>query len=235
MGKPTIRDVRSAALDRDRKVSEVLQLALVVALSRDDQEFAQWIRQELNGEQPNPVPSHRKVMGQLYSGTPQAAGPVTFIGDTMGLQEVLSTRYIPTPIREIEEFVDSPTLTMAFFQFPQDLINDLPLDKDLYGNKPQMFLAVQKPPFSSILGKVRNKVLEWACENDDGDEPSSSPVTTQTITDSGAFGPTFHTQINQSGSGNQIQIQNSRASPGVLERILGKILAIAFRDPDSEK
>lgn len=235
MGKPAFRDVRVAALDSDRKVSEVLQLALVVALSRNDQEFAQWIRQELNGEQPNPAPSHRKVVGQLYSGTPQAAGPVTFIGDTMGLQEVLSTRYIPTPIREIEEFVDSPKLTMAFFQFPQDLINDLPIDKDLFGNKPQMFLAVQKPPFSSILGKVRDKVLEWACTNDDEDDPSSSPATGQDIAVSGVSGPTFLTQITQSGSGNQIQMQNSCTSPGVLERILGKILAIAFRDPDSEK
>lgn len=251
--KPDIPDLLAAALDSDpnRKVSDVLRCALVVAANRNEEEFYQWAHQELNGYQVSPVHPHRMVRGRLYSGTPQAPNTVTFIGDTFGLREVLSTRHFPNPIGEIEFFVENPKLSTMLIDLPQDLVNELPLAKDTFVGEPRMFLEVPKPAFISVLEKVHTEVLIRAqaiCGSASKPPPpfaNRGSINQLIMQDSVVYGNVqvgSGTQVQASsgaqvqvGSGNQIRVDNSGIPPETLLKLAEMFREVTGSDPKSPK
>lgn len=232
--RPTISDLLAAILDPNRKLSDVLRLALLVDACRNDMGFSQWVLQELNGYQFGPVPPHRLVWGQPYTGTPQSPGRVSFTAETLELREVLSTHQIRTPIGEIESFTTNPRLSVILVDLPQDAVEAFSRVTAFVG-EPQMFLEISKPPVSSILEAVRTHLMLWAQEYDvrDSDSPPPAHVRESASALGAHDSARYSYTIIQTGPESQVQIGNLGVSPEILSGITALVREIKRAGPTS--
>lgn len=153
-----VLQLQSAALDRDKPISDLLRMALVTAAKLGVTEIEEWLRHELDGYGEAPIPEYRKLRGELRARNPFHGWlPVQF--PSAEALERYSIGLIGEPISAIEKLVKDS----AVIGFGLPAAIDFNLRKSMNYNVP-ILLHVQSPTVHTILDAVRNRVLDWSLQ-----------------------------------------------------------------------
>jgi hypothetical protein len=135
-------------------VAELPRKALLVAKKLDLDDFALWIKAELEGYRTGAdVPDYRRVSGELRAKNPMR-GWVRVMFDDAEFREALSSAPIGQPISEVEEpCVNSKQLMIRRHEVEQyaELLGQVALP---------VYLHITAARLKSILQSVRQLVLE---------------------------------------------------------------------------
>jgi hypothetical protein len=186
-----LRDIQDAAINSEIDISTVLRQCKVLAVRLGNENFKNWVDQELNGYNINDnLPDYRilsvdsKGYFSGYGGhrVNNADIPLIFIPEQF--RETLSNAYCALPISAYEALLKSSQGENLQEQWPHELVV-------AYGNRIYENLtcisAWKVIPYSSMVSlvdSVRNRVLNFVLEieseaPDAGDAPSNTPPLSQ--------------------------------------------------------
>lgn len=156
-----VEELQKDALNQKVKVTELLQKSLVVATKLKLDEFASWVRLELDGYGKAKVPAYRVLHGAPQVFNPyRGYQPLHF--DSAESAKRFSKMHFNTPIGEIEhDLVGSIKSGSDAFQvsFSPELEKRL-MDAIEFHLQPS--LRMNASQFQGILDAVRKIVLEWS-------------------------------------------------------------------------
>ncbi|MBL4894233.1 MAG: hypothetical protein JKY59_05085 [Emcibacter sp.] len=155
-----INKLQQKTLDSNCSLSNVLRLALTVAVKLDLAEFEEWLQKELNGYgSKDIIPIYRQIKGQPKVHNPYN-GWIPLLSEDSDYMEMISSRSIGMSIGEIESLQDGMSSdTQLQINYPPHLEAEIMKGME-FVFKPVLFIA---PTFAiAILEVVRNKVLDWA-------------------------------------------------------------------------
>lgn len=96
-----VEELQKDALNHDVRVTELLQKSLVVATKLKLDDFATWVRQELDGYGSSEVPEYRVLHGEPQVFNPyRGYQPLDF--EDPEQKKVISKMHFDTPIGELE-------------------------------------------------------------------------------------------------------------------------------------
>jgi len=156
-----VEELQKDALNSDVKVTELLQKSLVVATKLKLDEFADWVRLELDGYGRNEVPEYR-----VLHGTPQVFNPYRgyqplHFGDTK-YAERFSKMHFNTPIGELEHDLLSAkeSGSDAFQVSYSPSVEKMLMDAIHFRLQPSLHISASQ--FQGVLDAVRKIILEWS-------------------------------------------------------------------------
>jgi hypothetical protein len=155
-----IEELQRDALDRDVRVTELLEKCLVVATKLRLNEFADWVHLELDGYGEKTVPEYRVLSGTAMVFNPyQGYQPLQF--ESADGAERFSKMHFNTPLGQMEYQLLSSEESGSAFQVsftPQ--IEKMLRDSIEFGLQPSLrFGAAQ---IQGVLDAVRKIILEWS-------------------------------------------------------------------------
>jgi len=157
-----VLDLQAAALDPNRRVSDLLRTVLLVATKLDIGEFRDWANRELRGYgNSDTVPPYRHVRGQLRAHNPYHGWVPVMLEDT-AMHEKLSVRPIGQAVSELEDL---------YYSDRKDGTLQVPLQHDwlrkVFGHTEAFALGmvptllVDRSTIVGIIDAIRNVVLSW--------------------------------------------------------------------------
>lgn len=156
-----VEELQKDALNQNVKVTELLQKSLVVATKLKLDEFASWVRLELDGYGEAEVPAYR-----VLHGTPQVFNPYRgyqplHFGSTEHAKR-FSKMHFNTPIGQIEhDLIGAIKSGSDAFQVSFSPEHEKRL-MDAIEFRLQPSLHINASQFQGILDAVRTIVLEWS-------------------------------------------------------------------------
>ena len=100
-----VLELQAAAIDHERKVDELLRMALVVATKLKQDELRAWCEKELKGYGREQVPAYRVVRGELKARNPFHGWIPVMVTDAE-LMRRLTERPVGSSISELEHLLD---------------------------------------------------------------------------------------------------------------------------------
>ena len=157
-----VQEIQELATDPAVDLIALLRKSLLVATKLHQNEFAQWIRCELNGYDDKPdVPPYRKLNAEAWVKNP-VHGLVPWLFGDSKLSDAFCRISVRDPIGSLKHVVDnhqngrsSPT-----YPFTPQQISYLMQHQDFPKNPPVRTLSENQ--LASILDVVRTAILEWA-------------------------------------------------------------------------
>lgn len=152
-----VLELQTEAISPNTKVSDLLRKALVVASKLKIREFEQWAKNELQGYEGDPIPTYRRVKGEVKAFNP-ARGWIPAIIKDAKIAELLSQRPIGQSVGVLEELISGKDKD-GFLTIPYhpELQNKLRGVGDLVPE-----LVIGRSQVFGILEAVRNIILEWS-------------------------------------------------------------------------
>lgn len=146
--------------------SNLLKHALVVAKKLDDEEFAEFISQELKGYKNSPLPAHRKVRGHVII-IPQPFGSLQYVSLhdlDVGAERKVSLAYVAETVPIIENTLNSQgdggIFVVGFNPENKGILPPLLDSREEYG------ILLQNSQLKELLDDVRTIVLDWAIKRE---------------------------------------------------------------------
>lgn len=154
-------ELQLAALNPDRKVADLLRMALVVARKLGVADFEAWVNAELNGYEPDTeCPKYRQLRGDLKAWDPHQ-GWISVVFRNSDIAEIVAKNPNTQRISELESVLaeganaDGPlilnypaaaeAMLMKSFQIPR-----------------RPALHIGRSQIQGLVDAVRNKVLDWS-------------------------------------------------------------------------
>src|SRR5262245_16055668 len=107
--KPLVVELQQSVLDRTIKCSELLRLALTVAIKLDASEFEHWIRREMKGYQDiGGMPAYRIVRGRLMAENSLGNWVPVHFKESSDIERTVSTVHVAQAVAELEALVAGP-------------------------------------------------------------------------------------------------------------------------------
>lgn len=156
-----VEDLQKDALNHDVSVTELLQKSLVVAIKLKLEEFASWVRRELDGYGKEEVPEYRVLHGSPQVFNPYRGYQPLHFGD-VEYAKCFSKMYFDTPIGELEhELIAARKSGSSAFQvsYPPSVEKKL---MDAIEFRLQPSLHINASQFQRVLDAVRKIILEWS-------------------------------------------------------------------------
>jgi len=156
-----VEDLQKEALDRHVSVTELLQKSLVVATKLKLDEFAFWVRQELDGYGAQEVPKYRVLHGAPQVFNPyRGYQPLHFASVEQANR--FSKMHFNTPVGELEHDLigarDSGS--EAFHVSFSPSVEKALMDCIQFSLQPSLHISASQ--FRGILNAVRKIILEWS-------------------------------------------------------------------------
>lgn len=155
-----VLELQKDAMDPNIEISDLLRKAYIVAKKLKIKELENWIKLELNGYNSEEVtiPKYRKVHGSLKYFNP-FYGYSDFVIEDSKLQETASTRYLNSPLAEIEDlYKKSKNIVVINIESDAMAIFRKYFNSNVVPEK----IHVSVSQLKSILDSVRNIILEWS-------------------------------------------------------------------------
>ena len=219
-----VEELQKDALNHDIKVKALLQKSLVVATKLKLDDFAAWVRQELDGYGEAEVPKYRELHGAVQVFNPyQGYQPVEF--QNIDHAKRFSKMQFNTPIGELEhDLINAQDSGSDSFQ-----ISFTPAVEKMLMNaisfRLQPSLRLNASQFQGVLDAVRMVILEWSLKLEEdgitGEGMSFSPEEKNK-----AKGDTYHIRNYIEGNiqDSQIQIEATDSSQvKIIEFDTGKL------------
>ncbi len=156
-----VEELQKDALNSDVKITELLQKSLVVATKLKLDEFADWVRLELDGYGENEVPEYRVLHGAPQVFNPYRGYQPLHFGDT-NHAERFSKMHFNTPIGELEHDLLSAkeSGSDAFQVSYSPSIEKMLMDAIDFRLQPSLHISASQ--FQGLLDAVRKIILEWS-------------------------------------------------------------------------
>jgi hypothetical protein len=156
-----VQELQKDALNQNLKVTELLQKSLVVAAKLKLNEFASWVRFELDGYGETEGPAYR-----VLHGTPQLFNPyrgyLPLYFRSAELAKRFSKMHFNTPIGQIEhDLINAIKFGSDAFQISfSPEVEKMLMDSIKISLQPSLHMNASQ--FQGILDAVRKIVLEWS-------------------------------------------------------------------------
>ena len=156
-----VEELQKDALNHSVKVTELLQKSLVVASKLKLDEFAAWVRLELDGYGENTVPDYRILHGAPQVFNPYRGYQPLHFGDVEHAKR-FSKMHFNTPIGEVEhDLIGAKESGSDAFQVSYSPTVEKMLMKAIdYRLQPSLHLSASQ--FQGVLDAVRKIILEWS-------------------------------------------------------------------------
>lgn len=156
-----VEELQEDALNHEIRVTELLHKSLVVATKLRLDDFASWVRLELEGYGDNEVAPYRVLHGAPHVLNPEVGYQPLFFSN-VGYAEQFAKMSYNKPIGEIEYNLDrasqsdSDSFHISFSPKVEKYL------MDAMGVRMQPFFFVNASQFQCILDAVRKIILEWS-------------------------------------------------------------------------
>ena len=156
-----VEDLQKDALDHDIKVTELLQKSLVVATKLNLEDFASWVRLELDGYGKEEVPEYRVLHGAPRVFNPYRGYQPLHFGD-VDHAERFSKMHFNTPIGELEhDLIGARKSGSDSFHVSYSLsVEKMLMNAIDYNLQPSLHISASQ--FQGVLDSVRKIILEWS-------------------------------------------------------------------------
>jgi hypothetical protein len=156
-----VLELQKEAMDEQRRVSDCLRKALIVATKLNLGEFRDWIEKELKGyKKDDPIPEYRKVKGVVEFHNPYHGWCPVLFKDSKS-KEAFSTRYINQTIGELEELLKGlGPKEKTMIEIPPEILQRAFPEQLELGLVP--CLNIGQSEIFGIIETVRNMLLEWS-------------------------------------------------------------------------
>jgi hypothetical protein len=152
-----IEQIQRDALDPKVRVSDLLRRVKLAAVKLDLGAVEDWVENELNGYEDQPVPEYRAV-----TGVPMSRNPYLGWQPIGGAIDDMSSKKVGVPISALEETVNAPAGSQVQFPYSDEVVERL---NKLNGTRGWLAaLVVDRTAMVPIVDHVRNLVLDWACK-----------------------------------------------------------------------
>jgi len=153
-----VTELQKKAIGTETAVSDLLRLALVVAVKLKLPEFESWINHELQGyERVDDIPSYRMMRGTVVSQNPYQ-GWIPLLFQDPEQEKVLSQRSLGQSIAALEDLIGDKGADGSFgIPFPPGSFR-----ADFIRRHGPMVLQIQRADIRAIIDGVRTSILNWA-------------------------------------------------------------------------
>jgi AbiTii len=158
-----VLEIQQAAMDRTRRVEDVLRMALAAAAKLGVSDIQVWLERELNGYAGLPtdeIPRYRHLRGEVKGWNDLHGWQPIFIRDAK-VPEAVSTRPVDSPISELADLTAKPDDGLFVSGYHPDQLKAL---QKAIGQVVHIRLHVSKSAIVGILDAVRTRTLKWALE-----------------------------------------------------------------------
>lgn len=240
-------EVRDDILNPSLKLSDILRRAKVLAYELNNQEFKDWIDQELNGYRAGAEtrPDYRKMgtsayghfVGAFGSEIKNIAIPTVNLHEV--LQEFASTRFMPEGIRALETMLESGE-DIYREPWPADIVM-LISSRVIQGmNCLSAWNMFTRTQIEGILDTVRNRLLDFILElgelQQDVVGESARAITKDEITQIfNTYVMGNHHSVAVGVSVNQIVTQTQNISQGDIPSLGQALASLGIDDEDVSK
>jgi len=146
--------------DKDIPVSNLLRKAKVIAHRSKQEDFLQWINDELNGYDNKKVPDYRMVRGQVKAWNPYR-GWIPVLFQDREIEDTISYRGVSHSVSEIESLLSKNSAT---YEMPYPDAIAAQMIKD---HPTKAMLEIGNASLVGILNSVRNRLLDLALSQED--------------------------------------------------------------------
>ena len=156
-----VEDLQKDALNHDVRVTELLQKSLVVATKLKLDEFASWVRRELDGYGKEEVPEYRVLHGSPQVFNPYRGYQPLHFGDVEQAKR-FSRMHFNTPIGELEhDLLGARKSGSSAFQVSYSPgVEKMLMDAIDFRLQPSLHINASQ--FQRVLDAVRKIILEWS-------------------------------------------------------------------------
>jgi hypothetical protein len=240
-----LREIQDAAIDSKIELATLLRKCKVLAARLGNEQFKEWVEQELNGYKSDHVPDYRKLhhvnskgyfLGPFGSGLKNAPIPLTSI--SKDFRTGLDVCYLNQPVAELESLVRNAEGSLQQPWNP-DLIKYAAQEIYEDMNCVQAWKEISKESFIATLDAVRNKILSFVLEIESenpaaGEAPlRSNPLPQHKVTQ--IFNNYILGGVQNLATANHNVKQKAKLQPGVDNEIFSKLLdTIAHSGADKQ-
>ena len=207
-----LRDIQAAAIDGSTDLEILLRKCRVLAARLKNEEFRQWVENELNGyKNDQKIPDYRKYHGHCIGhflgpfGSGLRNAPIPQASIPAEIRDRLTKVNFHQSVSSLQNLVDDCKTGSLRQDWPADA-NAL-FGQEIYDGMVlgQAWLQIPKNMVVGILSTVRNRILSFVLEieasNPDAGEalPGSTPVPTKEV--SQVFYTTIHGNVGNIASG----------------------------------
>lgn len=156
-----VEELQKDALNKDVTVTELLQKSLLVSTKLKLDEFATWVRLELDGYGKNEVPEYRVLHGAPQVFNPYRGYQPLHFGDTKQAER-FSKMHFNIPIGELEhDLLGAKKSGSDAFQVSYaPSVEKMLMDAIDYRLQPSLHINASQ--FQGVLDAVRKIILEWS-------------------------------------------------------------------------
>jgi len=156
-----VEDLQKDALNHDVSVTELLQKSLVVAIKLKLDEFASWVRRELDGYGEEEVPEYRVLHGSPQVFNPYRGYQPLHFGDVEHVKR-FSKMHFNTPIGELEhDLIGARKSGSSAFQVSYSpSVEKMLMDAIEFRLQPSLHINASQ--FQRVFDAVRKIILEWS-------------------------------------------------------------------------
>jgi len=207
-----VEELQKDSLNHDIKIIELLQKSLVVSTKLRLDEFACWVRQELDGYGETDIPKYRELHGEVQVFNPyHGYQPLEF--QNLDQAKRFSVMHFDTPIGELEHNIKGATKSGSDSFHASFSPKTEKMLMNAINYKLQPSLRLNASQFQGILDAVRKIILEWSLKlEQDGilGENMSFSQEEKTIAKGDTY--TIKNYIKGNISDSQIQLEASNSS-----------------------
>jgi len=161
-----IQLLKNDSVIADKKLSDLLRRAKMVATELNSKNFLEWVEKELNGYgKDDGIPDYRMIVGEPKALNPYR-GWIPWVINNPDSQEKISRRGVIQSIGELEQLVKSEKDSLHM-PYPENLQKTA---SSSVGFQTRFTLVISRISIIRILEFVRNKLIDWLIEIDQEQE-----------------------------------------------------------------
>lgn len=153
-------ELQSACIGH-RSITDVLRMAMMIAVKLDLPEERKWIESELNGYQSGlGLPPYRVVKGTVKALNPyHGLVPARFVDPEF--EEMINDVFVGDSVAHLIQLTRDEGGEITY-RFPSNIEGHLVKQQGIVAMQP--YKVVGQSQVAGILGSIRNRVLDWALE-----------------------------------------------------------------------
>ncbi|WP_147474295.1 hypothetical protein [Pseudomonas ficuserectae] len=152
-------DLQRDVLDRTIHITDLLRKALLVSRKLKITDIEEWLSDELNGYQGNPVPSYRTVRGELKGFNPYRGWIPMMLGDD--INEMITAMPIFDSVSQIIDLVERTETGSVTMKYPQEMSMTI---MRMIGREIEPVLHLPVHQLVRIVDVTKTKIMDFALD-----------------------------------------------------------------------